>query len=826
MNKKEPIATLLNSLICTTVLISVFLVTNRSNAQAYQPPTTFLGPIYYGEKLILNVFDHDLPLFKPADDGNTYTMHYDGTPYPVETPYYGYDQHLGVDYNLKYEPVLAAADGDVAFAGWSEPSDHRKLYGLNAQIIHDANSNYRVWYGHLSVLTVQTGEEVNVDPANREGIIGISGNTGSVLGDCPPVYENPLCGAHLHIEVRINGKPANPYGWIGTFSDPWSVYMQPTVTTMPGTPTPTPGTPTPAGATSYDLWLQYPARVADPAQYPDGPTVIEPAAPIALRTIDDNDSEYSTIPSGCMTESDDAGINGSFDYTITTDTIGGGFGSACNARWQITPNAYTTPGYYDVYVHIPGTLYPSTLSAEYKIYHNGQTHTSIVVQAAYPNSDHPDHWVYIGRHFFNMGGSGNEYILMRNATIADDASHLIAADAVQFARVGGPAVTATPFHTVTATPSPTPQMTIPVTQSSDDAGPRGAVPTPCSTSDIRYATNWNEVYLGHCNDGTNIVSGFRFTNVAVPPGAVITKAQIEFTVDGTYTQTHTINVQFRGELTPNSSTFDNMIRPDNRPLTQATVLWNISATDDWYVNQKRYSPNLKNIIQEIVNQSAWQHGNALTIIVQPQPGIPPNNHRRVFAIEREGMVKAAKLQIWYTTPTNTGFKSPSANFAENTGDGNGFEVNPTGAYADGGGVGGYAIDNDSGTSTVASCTAITKDRHRYYNFSGFSIPTGATITGIEVRLDAKVDSTTGSPYMCVLLSRDGGSTWTAPKETPFLVTTEQNYLLGGPTDKWGTLWIPGSFSSANFRVRIVNVASSNMRDFSLDWVAVNVYYIP
>ena len=222
-------------------------------------------------------------------------------------------------------------------------------------------------------------------------------------------------------------------------------------------------------------------------------------------------------------------------------------------------------------------------------------------------------------------------------------------------------------------------------------------------------------------------------------------------------------------------------------------------------------------------QPGWQSGNALTVIVQPQPGIPPNDWRRVFAIDREGIVKAAKLQIWYTTPTNTGFKSPSANSAESTGDGNGFDADPTGAYAN---AGGYAVDNDSGTSTVASCVDTTKDRHRYYNFSGFSIPSGATITGIEVRLDAKVDDTSGTPYMCVLLSRDGGSTWTGPKETPFLVTTEQTHLLGGPTDKWGTLWIPGSFSSANFRVRIVNVASSTMRDFSLDWVAVNVYYIP
>jgi murein DD-endopeptidase MepM/ murein hydrolase activator NlpD len=128
MNKNQTYITLLNCLICATVMIGVFLTPDKNRVQAYQPPATFLGPVYYGEVLILNVFDHDLPLFSTTDDGNTYTMHYDGTQYPEGTPYYGYDQHLGVDYNLKYEPVLAAANGDVAFAGWSDETDHQRLY--------------------------------------------------------------------------------------------------------------------------------------------------------------------------------------------------------------------------------------------------------------------------------------------------------------------------------------------------------------------------------------------------------------------------------------------------------------------------------------------------------------------------------------------------------------------------------------------------------------------------------------------------------------------------------------------------------------------------
>lgn len=815
MSKKQLIFTILNYLACLTVVIGLSLTTPKNNVKAYTPPDPFLGPIYYGEETILKVFDHRYPLF--GEDNYDLTVHYDGSETGDNNGYYGYDEHLGVDYSLYYEPVLAAADGTVAVAGWSDPTDHQRLYGLHVQMVHTANPNYRVWYGHLSSLTVEVGDIVDVDPVNREGIIGISGNTGRMLDGCPPVYENPLCSAHLHIEVRINGKPVNPYGWIGSIPDPWANYA-PTAT--PPIP---PGTPIPSGATSYDLWATYPARVASPAQYPDGPTIAEPAAPVAVRTIDDSSSDYSTTPNGCMEESSSGGFNGGYDYTITIGS-GDDEGDQCFVKWQITPNSLTPAGFYDVYVHIPDGLNPRTLGASYEIAHNGTFHTAMVVQTAYPNAYHPDSWVYIGRYQFNMLGNGNEYIKMGNLTIDDDDAHFIIADAIQLASVSGPSVTPTATPNATATPTITPQMTIPVTQSSDDAGPVGAAnPTPCSTAYSGYTVNKNEIYIGHCNDGANIISGFRFTGVNIPSGAVITKAQIEFTVD-TVLAPSDIYAQFRGELVANSSTFDANIRPDNRTLTQSTVLWNIPANDPWTWYEKRYTPDLKTIIQEIVNLPNWQSGNALTIIVQPQPGIPFDEYRRVFAIDREGIDYAAKLQIWYTTPLNTGFGSPSANLAETTGDGNGFEKFPTNAYAN---DGSFAVDDNSGTSNLTSCTDVTKDRHQFSNFSNIlSVPPGSTIAGIEVRLDAKVDGLIGSPKMCILLSQNGGITWTAAKETPLLQTTEGSYVLGGPTDLWGTIWSPGSFSYTNFRVRVVNVSSSSLRDFSLDWVAVKVYYVP
>jgi serine protease AprX len=174
--------------------------------------------------------------------------------------------------------------------------------------------------------------------------------------------------------------------------------------------------------------------------------------------------------------------------------------------------------------------------------------------------------------------------------------------------------------------------------------------------------------------------------------------------------------------------------------------------------------------------------------------------------------------------TNTGWRSPTANAAvtSQAGDNNGFEVNAANAGAD---DDLYAVDNNSGTGNSSSCTANQKDKHRFYNY-GISIPVGATIKGIEVQLNAKVDSTTGSPRFCVQLSWDGGATWTMTKSTATLSTVEAAYGLGGVADTWGRTWSVGDFSNANFRVRIIDVASNTARDFSLDWVAVRVSYQP
>lgn len=169
-------------------------------------------------------------------------------------------------------------------------------------------------------------------------------------------------------------------------------------------------------------------------------------------------------------------------------------------------------------------------------------------------------------------------------------------------------------------------------------------------------------------------------------------------------------------------------------------------------------------------------------------------------------------------PVATGYLSPTAQAAAAGGDGNGFQTNPANAFSDNGL---FAVDTDSGTNTSTVCSDPGKDKHVFHGF-GFALPAGATLDGIEVQLQAKVDSASASPRMCVELSWDGGLTWTTAKNTVVLSKTETTYTLGGLADLWGRSWTAAEL--ANLRIRITNIASSTARDFSLDWLSVRAMY--
>lgn len=94
--------------------------------------------------------------------------------------------HTGIDIGAaKGTPIMAAADGQVLFAGT------KRGYGYAVIVGHD--NAHETLYAHMSKIAVHVGQFVT-----RNNLIGYVGKTGRVTG------------ANLHFETRINGIAYNP----------------------------------------------------------------------------------------------------------------------------------------------------------------------------------------------------------------------------------------------------------------------------------------------------------------------------------------------------------------------------------------------------------------------------------------------------------------------------------------------------------------------------------------------------------------------------------------------------------------------------------------
>ena len=95
-------------------------------------------------------------------------------------------QHAGIDIAAKKgTPILAPADGTVTFAG--------NFNSLGKTLVLNHGNGVLTRYGHNSKLMVMRGQKVK-----RGSVIALVGNTGNSTGP------------HLHYEVWVNNRPANP----------------------------------------------------------------------------------------------------------------------------------------------------------------------------------------------------------------------------------------------------------------------------------------------------------------------------------------------------------------------------------------------------------------------------------------------------------------------------------------------------------------------------------------------------------------------------------------------------------------------------------------
>jgi len=88
-------------------------------------------------------------------------------------------------------------------------------------------------------------------------------------------------------------------------------------------------------------------------------------------------------------------------------------------------------------------------------------------------------------------------------------------------------------------------------------------------------------------------------------------------------------VTIRAEYSSDSSPlYNSVVLPNERNTTNSAVIWTEEDGDeDWESGQVWVSPNLKDIIEEVIHQDTWKSGNSLTLIIQGK-GAPRNIYTR------------------------------------------------------------------------------------------------------------------------------------------------------------------------------------------------------
>ena len=98
--------------------------------------------------------------------------------------------HPGIDIGVPTgTPIHAVAAGTVIYCGW--------MSGYGNLVMIDHGGDLATLYGHQSRIAVSCGESVT-----QGQVIGYSGCTGFCTGP------------HVHFEVRVNGSPVDPLGYL------------------------------------------------------------------------------------------------------------------------------------------------------------------------------------------------------------------------------------------------------------------------------------------------------------------------------------------------------------------------------------------------------------------------------------------------------------------------------------------------------------------------------------------------------------------------------------------------------------------------------------
>ncbi|WP_459209490.1 fibronectin type III domain-containing protein [Aquimarina rhabdastrellae] len=161
-----------------------------------------------------------------------------------------------------------------------------------------------------------------------------------------------------------------------------------------------------------------------------------------------------------------------------------------------------------------------------------------------------------------------------------------------------------------------------------------------------------ELVYDSYNENSFQVVGLRFQGIRIPQGSKIDQAYIQFTADEADDIRAELEISLHNH--ENSPAFSSNANVSSRAVVGNKVTW---QPDGWSANHsgsKQRSPELKTMIQTIINKSGWKSGNNMSFIIRGKGNSLTNKDAKRVADSYEGGAsKAAKLIITYSEATDT-----------------------------------------------------------------------------------------------------------------------------------------------------------------------------
>lgn len=178
-----------------------------------------------------------------------------------------------------------------------------------------------------------------------------------------------------------------------------------------------------------------------------------------------------------------------------------------------------------------------------------------------------------------------------------------------------------------------------ITQGSDDVeeDKNGNVYTNSSDLELIYDSYNNNSYQ---------VVGLHFRGLNVPKNANITNAYLQFTADESNSATAELEISLHNSS--NSPAFSSSNNVSGRSVFSQKVIWNPSSWSSGQSGSAQKSPDLKTMIQSLVNRSDWSSGNNMSIIIRGRgTSLTSTSAKRVADSYEGGAAKAARLIVTY-----------------------------------------------------------------------------------------------------------------------------------------------------------------------------------